>query len=248
MARKVDKMRPYRVDYLDYTEVRDGKAIVHSALIRAVTAADAKAAVESSQREIVRAYRFYRPLPNPKSRFTAFEKLFSANKVQSVRDRYEGWKELMTATKAPDYAPTTGPDSPETKAVVADLQGYIDHDKHEQLMDTFSPEGQIDRTVPNDPFPFGTPFEYRLDPIKTIDLDVAAPVLSPAPDLPESNVNCFQTPVQSFKRTPHWGGCSCTVCAPPESAGTNLRKWLLAAAVLLTVLALGAQYLVMIHK
>jgi hypothetical protein len=37
-------------------------------------------------------------------------------------------------------APTSGPDSPATVAVVADLQGMIAHDAHEQAMDTFKPD------------------------------------------------------------------------------------------------------------
>jgi hypothetical protein len=34
----------------------------------------------------------------------------------------------------------TGPDSPATKAVIADMQGMISHDAHEQAMDTFVPD------------------------------------------------------------------------------------------------------------
>jgi hypothetical protein len=60
-------------------------------------------------------------------------------------------------------APTTGPDSPATKAVVADLAGMTAHDEHEQVMETFIPN-------PNQP------------DISKFDLDAAAPILNPAPD------------------------------------------------------------------
>jgi hypothetical protein len=43
------------------------------------------------------------------------------------------------APTAPEQ-PATGPDSPATKAVVADLQGMLAHDAHEQTMDTFVPD------------------------------------------------------------------------------------------------------------
>lgn len=60
-------------------------------------------------------------------------------------------------------AASTGPNSPATKAVVADLQGMTDHDAHEQTMETFVPTpGQPD--------------------ISKFDLDAAAPVLNPAPE------------------------------------------------------------------
>lgn len=40
---------------------------------------------------------------------------------------------------APASTSTSGPDSPATKAVVADLQGMLAHDAHEQAMDSFVP-------------------------------------------------------------------------------------------------------------
>ena len=45
--------------------------------------------------------------------------------------------------------PTTGPDSPATKAVVKDLNGMLSEDKHEHIMDTFVPDiASMDVTTP----------------------------------------------------------------------------------------------------
>jgi hypothetical protein len=65
-------------------------------------------------------------------------------------------------------APTTGPDSPATVAVVADLQGMLAHDAHEQAMDTFKPE-----SVPEGkrfPDPTNAPITLESVPMKEHDL------------------------------------------------------------------------------
>jgi hypothetical protein len=71
--------------------------------------------------------------------------------------------------------PTTGPDSPATKAVVEDLNGMIANDKHEQMMDTFVPQvaaeetnsGMVrgdDRTLSQMEFETATPKPWSDDP------------------------------------------------------------------------------------
>lgn len=62
MARKVDKLRPYRVDYFDIGEIQDS---LRSTVVRAVTGEEAKDQAGKQGRIIVRAYRFYQNLPEP---------------------------------------------------------------------------------------------------------------------------------------------------------------------------------------
>jgi len=53
---------------------------------------------------------------------------------------------VSAVTPTPEPA-GTGPDSPATKAVVADLQGMLAHDAHEQAMDTFVPNTSGNTTL-----------------------------------------------------------------------------------------------------
>jgi hypothetical protein len=47
-------------------------------------------------------------------------------------------------------SPTSGPDSPATKAAIADLNGMLSHDAHEQAMDTFVPNNVPEgKTLPD---------------------------------------------------------------------------------------------------
>lgn len=49
----------------------------------------------------------------------------------------EGTQVQLTGHGLPMPEPTTGPDSPATKAIVEDLNGMLAHDAHEQTFDTF---------------------------------------------------------------------------------------------------------------
>ena len=141
-TRKVDKKRPYRVDYFDVSEMQGDKALVCSTVVRVVTAEQAKHAVwnadgvpDPAGRFIVRAYRFYKKLskqPRFKS-YVAIEKLFPGATAVEVMEEIES------------YRSGTGPNSPATKAVLKDLDGMISNDAHEKAMDSFVP------------FPQGTP-------------------------------------------------------------------------------------------
>jgi hypothetical protein len=64
-------------------------------------------------------------------------------------------------------APTSGPDSPATVAVVADLQGMLAHDAHEQAMDTFKPNVPEGKRFPD---PTNTPITLDSAPMKEHDL------------------------------------------------------------------------------
>jgi hypothetical protein len=220
MARKEDKLRPYRVDYFDVSEMKDNdKALVRSVVIRAVTATVASELVTHGVegRIIIRSYRFYKHLRHKRDVYKPVEELFSINKALEVMEEVEAYRaakadpsaltaeeqaaldflrsdlghvtrfsdsslydEVCTkcgATDAsgklndpcpvpvvadhatPDPAfgvdkatfyktnagtqiqpPTSGPDSPATVAVVADMNSMLSHDAHEQTMDTFVPD------------------------------------------------------------------------------------------------------------
>lgn len=77
MARKVDKLRPYRVDYFNHQEVAHGKALLRAEVARAVTAEAAKQQLAQPGRTIIRAWRFYGPLPRAKR--VPIPKLFPGN-------------------------------------------------------------------------------------------------------------------------------------------------------------------------
>jgi hypothetical protein len=86
----------------------------------------------------------------------------------------------------PATAPTTGPDSPATIAVVADLQGMISHDAHEQAMDTFKPE-----SVPEGkrfPDPTNAPITLNSVPMKEHDL--LNPVVADCPQCESVAQSC----------------------------------------------------------
>jgi len=115
--RKEDKPRPYRVDYFLWEEMLKDKALVRSAVLRAVTAANAKATlltglsvrgdgtvevveglecyppITEFERElsIIRAYRFYKKLSAEPKKKTYIEvaKLLPAKKVLAVMDQID---------------------------------------------------------------------------------------------------------------------------------------------------------------
>jgi hypothetical protein len=145
--RKENKLRPYRVDYFDIDEMKDNDlCLVKSVIVRAVTSAEAiyHDTVAQDGRIILRASRFYKKLVHKKDIYKAVEELFSANKAVKIMDTVEAYRAKKTAPPAPvvtipqpPVQVTTGPDSPATVAVVADLNGMLAHDAHEQTMDTF---------------------------------------------------------------------------------------------------------------
>ena len=225
--RKEDKLRPYRIDYFDIDQMIDNdRALVRSAMARAVTASQAVEYLLTDTstapagiiegRIIIRAYRYYKKLGQPKRNvYKAIEDLFTSNKAVKVMELVEAYRKRKevdaqfeqaeplpsepgqhvtrysdsslydevcvncgatdTSGKldqpCPSAPPISGPESPATQAVIADLQGMVAHDAHEQVMDTFVPNpGQPD--------------------ISKFNLDEAAPIINPAPeDLPYTDPN-----------------------------------------------------------
>lgn len=145
-------------------------------------------------RHIIRSYRFYKNIVHKRDVFKAVEDLFTANKAVAVMESIEDYRARTTKAEPVPFDRSssifpfeaivnstlpqaekdrllagTGPDSPATQAVVADLKGMTEHDTHEQIMDTFVPDpGQPD--------------------ISKFNLDAAAPVLHPE-DLPYTDPN-----------------------------------------------------------
>lgn len=169
MARKEDKLRPYRVDYFNIDEMKEvDQVLVRSVVVRAVTAAEAAGKVLTDNETLpiilIRSYRFYKQIgAHKKDVFKAVEDLFSEKQAVIVMEEVEKYR-AQTVPVVPDHAtpdpafgvdkatfyknsagttiqpPTSGPDSPATVAVVADLNGMLSNDAHEQTMATFVPD------------------------------------------------------------------------------------------------------------
>jgi len=141
---RVTKRRPYRVDWFDIEAMQGDDALVHSGIVRAVTAEEAKQLFyklfpDGEKRlVVVRAYRFYRRLPKETQFYVAVEDLFSDVRAVEVMKQIDAYSvDLISGLTA---APASGPDSPATVAVMKDFDGMMSHDKHEQMMDTFVPD------------------------------------------------------------------------------------------------------------
>ena len=230
MARKEDKLRPYRVDYFDIEEMKDNDlALVKSVIVRAVTATEAiyHNSIAQEGRIIIRSARFYKTLTHKKDIYKAVEDLFSANKAITIMEAVEAYRAKKAAPPAPPAPPApvmtpvpqapvptpeqagTGPDSPATVAVVADLNGMLQHDAHEQTMDTFVPTA----------IPEGK---------RVPDLTNALPV-EPLIE-PDQAVGSAGRP-----RIPHWYGCSCAVCTPLTEIPLYIKVLMFSAALALVI-------------
>src|SRR5271157_3507259 len=122
VKRKEDKLRPYRVDYFFWSEVKKDKALVRSVITRAITASGAKedalnglflnadgtaqfaeglhsyppVTEEEKTLTILRSYRFYKKLSaEPKKKtFITIDKLLPAKKAFAVIEQIEAFKKL----------------------------------------------------------------------------------------------------------------------------------------------------------
>src|SRR5271157_2902597 len=123
VKRKEDKLRPYRVDYFFWSEVKKDKALVRSVITRAITASGAKedalsglflntdgtaqfaeglhcyppVTEEEKTLTILRSYRFYKKLSaEPKKKtFIAIDKLLTTKKALAVIEQIEAFKKLL---------------------------------------------------------------------------------------------------------------------------------------------------------
>lgn len=95
MARKEEKLRPYRVDYFDIDEMKDyDRALIRSQVVRAVTSTVAANSLTNEPgRIIIRAYRYYKKLGQSKRLvFKAVEDLFTSNKAVKVMEQVESYR------------------------------------------------------------------------------------------------------------------------------------------------------------
>lgn len=155
--RKDDKQRPYRIDYFDINEMKDNDlALVRSTVVRAITSEEAMYQLLQDEafwtKDVpslitIRSYRFYKKLPPKKDVYTAIEDLFTASKAVVIMEHVEAYRakpEPESVVEAPSQLEVlSGPTSPATVAVIADLNGMISHDAHEQAMDTFVPNATM---------------------------------------------------------------------------------------------------------
>jgi hypothetical protein len=117
MARKQDKLRPYRVDYFNIDEMKDNDmALVRSVVVRAVTSAEAATKVldDNSALPIVliRSYRYYKQITHKKDVFKPVEDLFTEKNALIVMGEVEKYRAEQTPVVA-DHAtpdPTFGVD------------------------------------------------------------------------------------------------------------------------------------------
>ena len=112
-GRKEEKRRPYRVDYFNVPEVEGDRVPVRSAVVRAVTAAEAKKTVLSEafrdDRVVVKAYRFYKELPR-KPALKAMEDLFPGKKAVEVMERVEARRAAESLLDGVPVQATAGED------------------------------------------------------------------------------------------------------------------------------------------
>ena len=152
MARKADKLRPYRVDYFDILEMKKDRALVRSVVVRAVTAQEARDRVLHGIGEdapptpgvlgriIIRSHRYYKNAPT-KEVLKPVEDLFTVNKAVEVMEVVEKFRKTLlideqfkaAAGKMPADplavpANTVVPDPPCGTAEIASRNKYEDPD------------------------------------------------------------------------------------------------------------------------
>jgi hypothetical protein len=118
MARKEDKLRPYRVDYFNIDEMKDNDlALVRSTVVRAITAAEAAGKVladnETLPLVLIRSYRFYKQITSKKDVYKPVEDLFSEKNALIVMDSVEQYRASQAVPVVPDHAvpdPSAGVD------------------------------------------------------------------------------------------------------------------------------------------
>lgn len=108
MARKQDKLRPYRVDYFNIDEMKDNDlALVRSVVKRAVTAANAAGEVIADNSALpivlIRSYRYYKQITSRKDVYKAVEDLFNEKNALIVMGEVEKYRAAQTPV-VPDHA------------------------------------------------------------------------------------------------------------------------------------------------
>ena len=129
MARKEDKLRPYRVDYFNVAEMKDvDQALVLSTVVRAVTAAEAAGRVltdnDSPPIFLIRSHRFYQQLgPRVKDVYVPVEDLFTAKQAIDVMEQVEFWRKEQVKTNDLGNTPAA---QVQQDAVAAQADAYVE--------------------------------------------------------------------------------------------------------------------------
>jgi hypothetical protein len=110
MARKQDKLRPYRVDYFNIDEMKDNDmALVRSVTVRAVTSAEAATKVLDDNAALpivlIRSYRYYKQITHKKDVFKPVEDLFSEKNALIVMGEVEKYRAEQTPVVADHATP-----------------------------------------------------------------------------------------------------------------------------------------------
>lgn len=203
MARKADKLRPYRVDYFDILEMKGDRALVRSAIVRSVTAQAARDQVLHGIGEdapptpgvlgriIIRSYRYYKTVPT-KETFKAVEDLFTVNKAIEVMETVEKFRAvLLTPVPVEVPAPTcpfgyTKEDEERGSMTLhnCDIHTNTVTDKWgtpiNDLGNTQAAQDQMD-ALAEQADKSKHPVDFTLPDLPHFNLDAAAPIVSPAP-------------------------------------------------------------------
>ena len=156
------KVRPYRIDYFKHSEIQGAKVRLHSLIVNACTANDARKFIDDSGCTVIKAYRYYQKLGRERKAYVLLESLVSKKRAAQIIENIQRLQEEKdpappesaepipaAIVTPPPVAPApvteevydplriTGPESPATKAVMEDYNNMMSHDTHEQMMDNF---------------------------------------------------------------------------------------------------------------
>jgi hypothetical protein len=177
--------RSYIIQYFDVTEVKNNKAPIYVWYMAADNLKEAKEDALDEQAEFGHYY-LISVVPDKGQKVSKRAKHtltpYQAKKAQALLHKWQAntedatvdvgeWEPLQVEPEIdPIPAPESGPESPATVAVVAvvaDLNGMLNHDAHEALMDTFEK--------------FQTTNEFKLDPVEPPPVEPPCPSATPCP-------------------------------------------------------------------
>ena len=224
--------RSYIIQYCDVTEVKNNKAPLYVWYIVANNLKEAKITAAAQQAPFGH-YLLISVVPDKGQKVSKRAKHtltpYQAKKAQALLHKWQAntedamvdvgeWEPLQVEPELdPIPAPESGPESPATVAVVADLNGMLNHDAHEALMDTFEKFQTTDEPheFPPIPYPYPDPVDAPKE-IKVYDYDSLcgkdSPLESPAP----KSLPCpSATPCPCGMGTDDNGDGDCAACTSP---------------------------------
>lgn len=174
------------------------------------------------------------------------ELVMRAEEAFGIEIQDDAAEKLVAVQDAIDYvskaaAPTSGPKSAATKAVIADMQGMLSHDKHEQIMDTFVPDSVPEgKTLPD---PTNTPIETTVPAAPDAGTQASYDKVFPPPEPliePDQAVGAEAAP--GFNRFKEAGflAAGCATEPPPPPPNVQTPDYSLGFKVGAFAVALGA--------